>query len=82
MREKHQSAASCTPLTEDVPATKVHAPGWNQTQDPSVHRQTLHPLSQTGFDKIFIFYGQVVFRSIDVPRLGRVYSEEMALEEV
>ncbi|CAK6436081.1 unnamed protein product [Pipistrellus nathusii] len=29
MREKHQSAASCTLPTGDVPATKVHALDWN-----------------------------------------------------
>ncbi|KAK1347077.1 hypothetical protein QTO34_000941 [Cnephaeus nilssonii] len=41
MREKHPSAASCTPPTGDVPATKVHALDRNRTRDPSVHRPTL-----------------------------------------
>ncbi|ELK27554.1 PWWP domain-containing protein 2A [Myotis davidii] len=34
MREKHRSAASCTPPTGDVPATKVHALDRNRTWDP------------------------------------------------
>nr|KAF6355291.1 hypothetical protein mMyoMyo1_011462 [Myotis myotis] len=49
MREKHRSAASCTSPTGDMPATQVHAPDRNRTWDPSVHRLTLHPPSQTGF---------------------------------
>ncbi len=48
MREKHRSAASCTPPTGDVPATQVHALDRNRTWDPSVFRPTLYPLSQTG----------------------------------
>nr|KAF6349007.1 hypothetical protein mMyoMyo1_011597 [Myotis myotis] len=48
MREKHQLAASCTPPTGDVSATKVHALDWNRTGDPLVHRPMLYPLSQTG----------------------------------
>nr|KAF6272235.1 hypothetical protein mPipKuh1_010836 [Pipistrellus kuhlii] len=32
MREKHRSAASCTPPTGDVPATKGHAPDRHQTR--------------------------------------------------
>ncbi|KAK1334102.1 hypothetical protein QTO34_005102 [Cnephaeus nilssonii] len=47
MREKHRSAASCTPPTGDVPTTKIHALDWNRTWDPSVRRPTLYPLSQT-----------------------------------
>ncbi|ELK28488.1 hypothetical protein MDA_GLEAN10008673 [Myotis davidii] len=47
MREKHRLAASCTPPTGDVPATKVHALDRNRTWDPLVHRPTLYPLSQT-----------------------------------
>ena len=54
MREKYQSAASCTLLTGDVPATKVHALDWNQTRDPSVRRLMLYPLSQTGFGSFCI----------------------------
>ena len=49
MRENHRSAASCTPPTGDVPATKVHALDRNRTRDLSVYRPTLYPLSQTGF---------------------------------
>ena len=49
MRESHQSAASCTPPTGDMPATKVHALDRNRTQDPSVPKPTLYPLSQTSF---------------------------------
>nr|KAF6379002.1 hypothetical protein mMyoMyo1_009872 [Myotis myotis] len=49
MREKHRSAASCTSPTGDVPATQVHAPDRNRTQDPSVRKPMLYPLSQTGF---------------------------------
>nr|KAF6371054.1 UBA domain containing 2 [Myotis myotis] len=45
--EKHQSAASCTLPTEDVPVTKVHAFHRNRTWDPLVHRPTLYPLRQT-----------------------------------
>ena len=48
MRENHQSAASCTPPTGDVPTTKVHALDRNRTWDLSVRRPTLYPLSQTG----------------------------------
>ena len=33
MREKHPSAASCTPPTGDVPTTKVHALDRNRTWD-------------------------------------------------
>nr|KAF6304794.1 hypothetical protein mPipKuh1_009248 [Pipistrellus kuhlii] len=51
MREKHRPAASCTPPTGDVPATKVHALDRNRTRDLSVRRSTLYPLSQTGFGK-------------------------------
>ncbi|XP_054581044.1 uncharacterized protein LOC129151151 [Eptesicus fuscus] len=51
MREKHRSAASCTPPTGDVPATKVHALDRNRTWDPSVRRLMLYPLSQTGQGK-------------------------------
>nr|KAF6387641.1 hypothetical protein mMyoMyo1_008109 [Myotis myotis] len=47
MREKHQSAASCTPPTGDVPATKAHALDRNRTWDLSVRRPTFYPLSQT-----------------------------------
>ncbi|EPQ18169.1 E3 ubiquitin-protein ligase UBR4 [Myotis brandtii] len=55
MREKHRSAASCTPPTGDVPASKVHALGRNRTWDLSVRRPTLYPLSQTGQgSKLFI----------------------------
>nr|KAF6366443.1 hypothetical protein mPipKuh1_009860 [Pipistrellus kuhlii] len=50
MREKHLSAASCTPPIGDVFATKVHALDRNQTWDFSVHRPMLYPLSQTGKD--------------------------------
>nr|KAF6267009.1 hypothetical protein mMyoMyo1_011845 [Myotis myotis] len=53
MREEHQSAASCTPPTGDVPATKVHALDWNRTWDPSVRRPTLYPLSQTSQGHFF-----------------------------
>ncbi|CAK6450188.1 unnamed protein product [Pipistrellus nathusii] len=49
MREKHRSAASCTSPTGDVPATRVHILDQNRTQDLSVHRLMLYPLSQTGF---------------------------------
>ena len=49
MRENHRSAAFCTPTTEDMPATKVHALDQNRTWDPSVRRPMLYPLSQTGF---------------------------------
>ena len=31
VREKHQSAASCTPPPGDMPATKVHALDQNKT---------------------------------------------------
>ena len=48
MRESHRSSASCTPSTGDMPATKVHALDRNRTQDPSVPKPTLYPLSQTG----------------------------------
>ncbi|ELK31492.1 Serine/threonine-protein kinase Chk2 [Myotis davidii] len=51
MREKHQSAASCTSPTGDVPATQVHALDRNRTWDPSVHKPMLYPLSQTGFGR-------------------------------
>nr|KAF6285914.1 hypothetical protein mMyoMyo1_009473 [Myotis myotis] len=47
MREKHRSAASCTPPTGDVHASKAHAPDRNRTWDPRIHRPTLYPLSQT-----------------------------------
>nr|KAF6308717.1 amyloid beta precursor protein binding protein 2 [Pipistrellus kuhlii] len=47
MRENHRSAASCTPRTGDVPATKVHALDRNRTRDLSVYRPTFDPLSQT-----------------------------------
>nr|KAF6330329.1 hypothetical protein mMyoMyo1_012319 [Myotis myotis] len=47
MREKHRSAASCTPPTGDVPATKVHCLDQNRTRDPSVCRPMFCPLSQT-----------------------------------
>ena len=56
MREKHQPAASCTPPTEDVPATNVHALDWNRTWDLSVHRPMLYPLSQTGFSIAHLNY--------------------------
>ena len=36
MREKHRSAASYTPPTGDVSATKVHALDGNRTWDPWV----------------------------------------------
>ena len=49
MREKHRSAAFYTLPTGDVSTTKVHALDRNRTWDPSVHRLTLYPLSQTGF---------------------------------
>ena len=49
MRESHRSAASCTPPTEDMPATRVHAFDRNRTRDLLVRRPTLYPLSQTGF---------------------------------
>ena len=49
MREKHQSAASCTPPPGDVPTTKVHALDWNRTWDLSACRPTLYPLSQSSF---------------------------------
>nr|KAF6331865.1 hypothetical protein mPipKuh1_008173 [Pipistrellus kuhlii] len=55
MRERHRSAASCTPPTGDVPTTKVHALDRNQTWDLSVHRPTFYPLSQTGFGHAGIF---------------------------
>ncbi|KAK1327932.1 hypothetical protein QTO34_012353 [Cnephaeus nilssonii] len=42
------AAASCTPPTGDVPATKVHALDRDRTQDPSVRRPTLYPRSHTG----------------------------------
>ncbi|ELK28483.1 Melatonin receptor type 1A [Myotis davidii] len=48
MRETRPSAASCTPPTGDVPATKLHVPDRNQTWGPLVHRLMLYPLSQTG----------------------------------
>nr|KAF6276410.1 hypothetical protein mPipKuh1_010536 [Pipistrellus kuhlii] len=41
MRENHRSAASCTPRTGDVPATKVHTLDRNRTWDLSVYRTTL-----------------------------------------
>ena len=53
MREKHQSAASCTPATGDMPATKGHALDRYWTWDLSVHRPRLYPLSQTGFGRIW-----------------------------
>nr|KAF6326372.1 hypothetical protein mPipKuh1_008373 [Pipistrellus kuhlii] len=53
MSEKHRPAASCTPPTGNVPATKVHAPDRNRTWDPSVRRPTLYPLSHTGFGATF-----------------------------
>ncbi|CAK6448190.1 unnamed protein product [Pipistrellus nathusii] len=56
MREKHRSAASCTPPTGDVPATKIHALDQNRTQDLSVHRLTLYSLSQTSFGYRYYFY--------------------------
>lgn len=40
MREKHQSATSCTPLTGGVPITKVLALNWNRIWDPSVRMPT------------------------------------------
>nr|KAF6318666.1 hypothetical protein mPipKuh1_008650 [Pipistrellus kuhlii] len=52
MRESHQSAASCTPPTGDMPATKAHAPDRNRTRDPSVPKPTLYPLSQTGLGRV------------------------------
>ena len=55
MREKHRSAASCTSPMGDVPATKVHALDQNRTWNPSVLRQTLCPLSQTGFSYFIHF---------------------------
>ena len=48
MRENHRPAASCTPPTGDVPATKVHALDQNRTWDLLEHRPMLYPLSQTG----------------------------------
>ena len=43
MREKHQSAASCTPPTGDVPATKVHALDQNRTRTfQSAGRCSIH----------------------------------------
>ena len=48
MRESHRSAASCSPPTGDMPATKAHALDQNRTRDPSVPKLTLYPLSQTG----------------------------------
>nr|KAF6336964.1 hypothetical protein mMyoMyo1_012153 [Myotis myotis] len=72
MREKHRSAASCTSPTGDVPATQVHALDRNRTWDPSVHRLTLHPQSQTGFGWSVILYAkrlQVGFWSRHTPRL-------------
>nr|KAF6316198.1 hypothetical protein mPipKuh1_008709 [Pipistrellus kuhlii] len=51
MRECHRSAASCTPPTGDMPATKVHALDRNRTRDPSVPKPMLYPLSQTGFSR-------------------------------
>ena len=56
MRENHRSAASCTPPTGDVPATKVHAPDRNRTRDLSVRRPMLYPLSQTGLGCTFISF--------------------------
>ena len=55
MRESHRSAASCTPPTGDVPATKVHALDRNRTRDLSVPKPTLYPLSQTGFGAAWFF---------------------------
>ncbi|KAK1343833.1 hypothetical protein QTO34_014387 [Cnephaeus nilssonii] len=52
MREKHRSAASCTPPTGDVSTTKVHALDQNRTWDLSVRRLTLYPLSQTSFGEV------------------------------
>nr|KAF6326396.1 hypothetical protein mPipKuh1_008394 [Pipistrellus kuhlii] len=49
MRESHRSAASCTPPTGDMPATKVYALDRNRTPDLSISKPTLYPLSQTGF---------------------------------
>ena len=42
MREKHRSAASCTPPTGDVPAINVHALDQNRTWHPSVRRPSLY----------------------------------------
>ena len=61
MREKHQSAASCTPPAGDVPTTKVHALDWNQIWDLSVCRQTLYPLSQTGFGIILDLHIKLLY---------------------
>nr|KAF6267037.1 hypothetical protein mPipKuh1_008595 [Pipistrellus kuhlii] len=58
MREKHPSAASCTPTppsTGDVPTTKVHALDQNRIRDPSVPRLMFYPLSHTGFG-LFIYF--------------------------
>ncbi|KAK1335335.1 hypothetical protein QTO34_003121 [Cnephaeus nilssonii] len=53
MREKHRSAASCTPPTGDVPATNIRALDRNRTWDPPVRRPTLYPLSQTCLGQLF-----------------------------
>nr|KAF6289958.1 hypothetical protein mPipKuh1_009790 [Pipistrellus kuhlii] len=42
MREKHRTAASCTPPTGDVPEAQVHALDRNRTQDLSVRRPKLY----------------------------------------
>ena len=57
MRESHRSAASCTPPTGDMPATKVHALDRNRTRVPSDPKPTLYPLSQTGLGPVLVnFY--------------------------
>nr|KAF6353600.1 hypothetical protein mPipKuh1_010513 [Pipistrellus kuhlii] len=53
MRESHRLAASCTPPTGDMPATKVHALDRNRTRDSPVPKPTLYPLSQTGLGSMF-----------------------------
>nr|KAF6358531.1 hypothetical protein mPipKuh1_010353 [Pipistrellus kuhlii] len=55
MRENHRSAASCTPPTGEMPATKAHAPDRNRTRNLSVQRPTLYPLRQTSFGESQLF---------------------------
>nr|KAF6283743.1 hypothetical protein mPipKuh1_010035 [Pipistrellus kuhlii] len=56
MKEKHRSAASCTPPTGNVPTSKVHALDWNQTWDlcrnrfDSVDSASACGLKGPGFD--------------------------------
>nr|KAF6267812.1 hypothetical protein mPipKuh1_008340 [Pipistrellus kuhlii] len=66
MRENPKSAASCTPPPGgSSPQLRACALDWNQTQDPSVCRPTLYPLSHTGQGCPLHFSSSQLFRPQD-----------------